>query len=392
MRILSIFNRYRHYGGEETMMRRIDDVLSTFAFTRAFVYSTDELIGHSLPDKATAVFKSLHNGEVANQLVKLQEEHSFDAWLVHNIFPALSPAVFSTAFKLGVPVIFMAHNYRLGCINGFMLRNNAPCELCMQKNRMQGIKYKCWHDNYLLSAYNTLFQTLTIKTGLFDKASSFIALSNAQVPYLEKIGMPREKITVLPHFVDIPETYPPPKKDGAVLFMGRLSREKGVHLLLEAWKDLPPTDRKLIIAGTGPEEGQLKQYVADNHVNNVEFTGFVPEEEHADLWARTAIYAMPSTWAETAAMTILEGWAHGRPALAFDIGAASDYLKNDNFGWLADLNSPGSLREKLDQALSMPEERLLQMSSAVRNEAIEHHSAQVWLDGFTKLFHSIAPQ
>lgn len=389
MRILSIFNQYRHYGGEEAMMERINSLLSKHCDAHSFTYSTKELLGHSLAGKFTAPFKSLHNTEVAGKLKRMQEEQKFDAWLVHNVFPALSPIVFSTAYKLGVPVIFMVHNYRVGCINGFFLRDGHPCFLCPNKGRFQGIKYRCWHNSIALSAYNTLFQLITIKNGFLKKTAAFIAVSNAQSSYLQKMGIPANKTTVIPHFIDIPDSFSPPQKEGDILFMGRLSKEKGAHLLIEAWKDIPHHGRTLLIAGTGPEENVLRQYVSDNHIQDIEFTGFVSGRDQEKIWMRSSIYVMPSIWPETAAMTILEGWGRARPAIAFDIGAASDYLKDGRFGWLVDGYEAENLANILQKAMNMPESSLQAMGKAAREHAIANYSPSVWFERFSTLCNSI---
>lgn len=389
MKILSIFNRYRHYGGEETMMKRIADLLAEHGDSRNFIYSTKELLGHSVLSKCAAPFKSLHNTDVARQLEQMQKEHGFDAWLVHNVFPALSPSVFSTAYKLRVPVLFMMHNYRIGCINGSFRRNGNACFLCPEKNRWQGIRHRCWHNSILLSAYNTLFQQLTLKTGFLEKTTSFISVSPSQAPYLQRLGIPKEKTCIIPHFVDIPPAAAPPSGNGDILFMGRLDNEKGAGLLIDAWARIPHHGRTLIVAGSGPEEDNLKNRVARDGIADVEFVGFVSGDAQEQLWERASLYVMPSVLPETAAMTILEGWAHARPAIAFDTGAATDYLKDGRFGWLPDRIDAESLAHTLRQAMSLPEPDLQRMGLAAREHAAAHYSATVWLERFSTLCHSV---
>ncbi len=392
MRILSIFNRYTQYGGEETVTRRIADLLGQAGYSETYLYSTRELLGNSIASRLAAPLKSLYNWQAATELRELQSRHSFDAWLVHNVFPGLSPAVFSTAFELGVPVIYMAHNYRLGCINGSFLRNGQHCELCLEHGRYEGIKHKCWHNSLLLSSYNTFYQSLMKRTGLFEKTAAFIGLSAPEASLLVKTGIPAEKITVIPHFVDFQEPLPPPTSRGDILFLGRLSKEKGVHLLLDSWRQLAPSDRKLVIAGTGPEENALKQYAEQHGLANVEFTGFAEQDKQRELWERASLFIMPSIWAETAAMTILEGWSFGRPALAYNIGAAVEYLQNPSFGWLADLGTPGSLTATLKEALDSDDNRLSDMSRSVIEQVRRNHSPQMWLEQFSALFHQITSQ
>lgn len=387
MRILSIFNRYRQYGGEEAVSQKIADLLAERAgCAKVYTCSTNEWLESG---KLSAAWRGLHNRRAAEELTALQRKHQFGAWLVHNVFPALSPLVFSTAFRLNVPVIFMMHNYRFGCINGTMVRDGRHCEACPHQGRWQGIRHRCWHDSYLLSGYNTLFQMRMKRTRFLDRTAAFIALSPSQVPYLEQIGIPGGRITVIPHFVDPPDAIAPPLPEGNVLFMGRLSREKGADLLLKAWKDLRPAGRRLLICGTGPEEQWLKNYAQKHRLDNVHFEGFIPPGNHAQLWRQCAFYAMPSTCPETAALSILEGWSYGKPALAFNIGAASDYLTTGETGWLAEAGSMESLKEMLDCALNSSPEQLQRMGRNARDEATLHHGRDAWWERFSDVYRSI---
>lgn len=123
-RILSIFNRYLQYGGEETMAAKIAETLSQKALVREYNYSTQEWLDAG---KFTAPFRGLKNRHVIRQLRLLQREYKFDFWLIHNVFPAMSPAVYREARRLNVPVIHMLHNYRFGCLNGLLFREGREC-------------------------------------------------------------------------------------------------------------------------------------------------------------------------------------------------------------------------------------------------------------------------
>ncbi|MEG0837917.1 MAG: glycosyltransferase family 4 protein [Akkermansia sp.] len=389
-RILSIFNRYRQYGGEETVSGHITQLLSTAHEVTSLTPSTNEIQGNTLLSKLSFPLRGLYNRDIKHQLEKLQATHHFDYWLVHNVFPAMSPSVYETAFRLNVPLIHMVHNYRMGCINGLMLRDNSHCELCIDHHFKYGIQNKCYRNSFIMSLFGSAFQWRSQKIGLFEKTAAFIALSNAQVPFLKRMGIPENKIQIIPHFLSstTDEIRPIPDK-GYVLFMGRLSKEKGTMGFLQAWNEINPKDRKLLIAGTGPEEETMKDFVKNNNLHSVEFLGFVSTEHHQELWKNCSFYAMPSICEETAALSMLEGWKYGRPALAFNKGAANDYLSQCPAGWLAKLEKKGSLTETLRQALDTPHEQLTKMGNAGREYVNKYHTETTWLNSFNALLQSI---
>ncbi|HYZ72556.1 MAG TPA: hypothetical protein VE641_05720, partial [Chthoniobacterales bacterium] len=131
-KVLRIFNRYQQYGGEEKVVRQISDAVAGLVSATPFEYSSDELLSGSLLKRAQAPFNVIHNHKVFERLKKLQSEHRFDAWEIHNVFPAFSPAVYEAALELGVRVIQYLHNYRFSCVNGMFLNQGEPCYRCIK--------------------------------------------------------------------------------------------------------------------------------------------------------------------------------------------------------------------------------------------------------------------
>lgn len=105
-----------------------------------------------------------------------------------------------------------------------------------------------------------------------------------------------------------------------LLFVGRLHLLKGVHLLLEALHRLEPGSVVLSIVGDGVERGRLEQQVRDLALApHVRFCGFVPRYELGDVFASHDVLAAPSLY-ESGGLAVLEGFAHGLPAIVLDCG------------------------------------------------------------------------
>lgn len=382
LRILSIFNRYLQYGGEETMAAKISETLSRKAMVKEYHYSTAEWLEEG---KLTAPFRGLHNGRVIRQLRLLQQEHQFDLWLIHNVFPAMSPAVYREALRLDVPVIHMLHNYRFGCLNGLLFRDGRECRECINGNFLPGISNRCWNHGLIPSLFSACFQTAARKSGILEHAARFIALSGKQAELLKSTGIPESKTSILPLFVETYlQPYTEPPEDGDILFVGRLTPEKGLMPVLQAWFGIA-TKRRLVIAGDGPQKRELETWARERHMDNVVFKGFVPLEEQAALWESAAAFIAPSIWQEPGATTILESLGRGRPVIAFAKGAACDHLADPAHGWLMDPDHPDAILQTLQTVLNTPGKSLSQMGMQSREFIREHRSPESWLNTFMEM-------
>ena len=112
LRILQIFSRYIHFGGEEGFVRTFRDASLPFHDVTDYQGSTEELLGRSFFSNLNLPLWTWHNAEVAQDLASLQNDNRFDLWVIHNVLPSLSPSVYQTAFDLKVPVVHYLHNYR----------------------------------------------------------------------------------------------------------------------------------------------------------------------------------------------------------------------------------------------------------------------------------------
>ncbi|MFM8653462.1 MAG: glycosyltransferase family 4 protein, partial [Verrucomicrobiota bacterium] len=283
LRILQVFNRYIHYGGEEASVFRIGDALQEQHQVEYFFGSTEEFMGPGLGRRLTAPLRAFHDPAVAAKLRRYQELGKFDLWQVHNVIPGLSPSVYETAFRLKVPVVHFLHNYRFGCINGLFLNHGQPCQRCIGGNFWPAFQTACWRDSRLISGWQALILLEVRRRNLFKKISRWIALSESQKALHLKMGFPETQLSVVPHFYETKESAPAPSPHGPVLFLSRLSVEKGGHELLKAWSTIPPGSRELWVAGTGPDEGSLRAQAAS--LPNVKFLGFLNKEGQQRVWA-----------------------------------------------------------------------------------------------------------
>lgn len=287
-RILHIFSRYGDVGGEEVCFRAITEELRAVADVTPFVYSTAELF-QSPYGALTKMRYMLRNRDVEEKLRECLRRDRYDAWIIHNTFPAMSPCVYGLALEQSVPVIHYLHNYRAGCLNGVFYRDGSPCFSCKNGNYLPGVLHACWRGSAAYSALAAATLYKTRRMGTWNRLSSYIAVSRRQRELLIQTGIPEDKIRVIPHFIrqkTTPAGPPPPdlpRRD--VLYAGRLTQEKGVLPLVQAWERLAPPGRTLYLMGDGPLRGELERYVASRRLESIRLTGFIPHEEQGAVRA-----------------------------------------------------------------------------------------------------------
>lgn len=382
---MQIFSRYEHYGGEEGSVYRIGDAMQDSWDVEYFLASTAEFINSPLHEKITIPLRIFHNPDVARRLRRIQGIGKFDVWQIHNVLPAMSPVVYTTAFKMGIPIVHFLHNYRFGCTNGFFLQHGVPCQRCIHGNFWPAFTGKSWRNSRILSGAMGAVLHHIRGMDLFNRVTQWIAISHAQKAVHVEMGVPEEKIAVIYHFYEKKQPPPPPAPGGHAMFIGRLSEEKGVSHLLDAWHLLNRPDKRLVIVGEGPESANLRAQAARLGLSNVTFTGFLKPAQQREVWAGAAFSVVPSIWMEPFGMVVLESWGNNRAIVAHKIGALPELITHGENGLLAEPFQPQLLADALNRAFNSPDE--CAAMAAAGQEALDSRFTKAqWLDKMATIY------
>jgi glycosyltransferase involved in cell wall biosynthesis len=331
-RVLQLFNRYLQYGGEEGSVLRIGDALQEICDVGYFLSSSEKYTKGATLDFLKGPLVSLHNSEVMGRLSKCQSLGGYEVWQIHNTFPFMSPSVYGYAFQNNIPVIQYLHNYRMSCVNGYFLNHGKHCTSCIGGNFTKAALTGCWRDSRIVSGWAGLILTRMRSLGVFDNVSAWIALSRKQKEIHVSMGIPEERIHLIPHFYEIDPKRLIHEQGKDVLFIGRLSDEKGVHLLLDAWKIAGRAGSSLIYMGDGPELIPLKNRVSAEGIRNVRFLGFVKKEDQSEIWRQSAFAVVPSIWEDPLPTTVFESWERGRTVIASAMGGNRETVDHGETG------------------------------------------------------------
>lgn len=375
MRILFIHNRYQYRGGEDVAVEQEASLLQEKGHqVETLIFSNDQLSG--LLGKVKAGLQSIYNRQSAAKLNEAIEQFKPDLIHVHNIFFSASPSVLYVAGKRKIPVVYTLHNYRHICANALLLRENSVCELCIQKRfPWEAIKYKCYRNSAVESALVTAITGIHKSLHTWqNKVSTYIALNEFTRYRMQGTSMkvPEHKMQVKPNFVKDPGNGAWPREN-FLLYVGRLSPEKGVETMLKAISGMPQC--RLVVAGDGPEREALT--AAYGSFANIEFKGSLPAQEVISLLQQCQLLVFPSIWYEGLPFTILEAFATGTPVLASNLGSMQQMITNGYNGFHFQPGNANDLSDKLNHFLAMPEAGKKELYQQARKTYLEKYHPEV---------------
>jgi glycosyltransferase involved in cell wall biosynthesis len=388
-RVLQIFNRYLEYGGEQGSVGRIGDTMQEIADVEYFLTSSEQLLGRRRPEEMVkAAAFAFHNPQVIERLRRYQKIGRFDIWLIHNVFPAMSPSVYALAFNLGIPVVQYLHNYRMSCVNGYFLNHGETCTSCIHGNFTKAALTGCWHNSRLISGWMGAVMMRVRAMGVFGKVAAWVALSQRQRELHAEMGIPAERIHINPHFFLRREDLfiEAPGRD--VLFVGRLSKEKGAEQLLDAWKRTDRGEAKLLLAGDGPEKAALENKIAAENIGGVEFLGFVAKEDQAAMWKRALFSVVPSIWQEPLPTVVFEAWERGRPVVVSDAGGLAASVQEGVDGLKVPMRDADAWAAAMGKLLREPA-RSVEMARAGVAKLERDFTKEKWLERIEVLYDSV---
>jgi glycosyltransferase involved in cell wall biosynthesis len=371
MRLLIVHNWYKRYGGEDRVFESESNLLEANGqHVTKYVLDNESVDGMG---RAALARVTIWNQRTYRELRALIRENRPDVAHFHNTFPLGSPALYYAARAEGVAVVQTLHNYRLLCPNALMFRDGHVCRDCVGKAiPWPGVVHACYRGSRQASGATAAMLATHRALGTWKKAVDvYITLSEFARKEFIHGGLPAEKIVVKPNFVQLDPGVG--KGDGGyVLFVGRLSHEKGISTLLEASKRLGP-EYPLKIVGTGPEAPEVKEFVG--RYPWVEYLGTQNKAQVFAMMKDAQAMVFPSLWYEGCPLVIAESYATGLPVIASDLGVMSSVVQHGSTGLHFRPGDPGDLAAKIRWALTHPSE-LERMRRAARIKYEGNYAAQ----------------
>ncbi len=373
MRVLLVHNFQQFSGGEDRAVQADLDLLAAHGHEPVLYSRTYEEVtkrrGLSRLGLAVDVSWSRSSYAGVRSLVR-----RFRPSVVHfhNIFPLVSASAYYACRAEGVPIVQTLHNYRLVCAAGTLLRDGKVCELCVGHVPWPAVRYGCYRGSHLQSAAMAAALGGHAAFGTWRQGvDAYIALTEFARTIFVRGGLPEERMFIRPNAV---ETRDPAQYHGpsSAVFAGRLSPEKGIATLLDAWERLP--DVPLTLIGGGPLLAETRRRVASANLRHVTVTGELPHDQVLEMIGRAGMLIFPSVCYEGLPYVALEALAAGVPVIASDIGTQAEIVADGVSGLQFHTGDPRSLVEAVTR-LRSSEALARGLAAGARREFAEHYSA-----------------
>lgn len=351
MKVLLVHERYREPGGEDRVFEAEAATLEAHGH-RVTRLEDDNARIDELPRSRLAL-DTVWSRAGRRRLRDAVHEANPDVVHFHNTFPLLSPAVYGAVRDAGPAVVQTLHNFRPICPSAQLFRDGRPCRDCVGRAvPWPGVLHACYRDDRAASAVvATMIATHGALGTWREGPDVWIALTPFSRDRFVEGGFPPERIVVKPNFVESD----PGVGEGPgahVAYVGRLTEEKGIGVLLAAWEALDD-DVPLRIAGDGPLRERVERAAAADP--RIEWTGWLDRESVLGLVRESRFVVFPSIWYETFGLGIVEAFASGRPAIASDRGAMADLVEEGRTGRRVAPGDAAALAAAVAEAWSDPD-------------------------------------
>jgi len=330
MKILMVHNEYRYKGGEDFVVQNEFNLLKNNGID-VDLYTENNF---------SLVKKRMFSKGLSN-IAKIIESKKYDIIHFHNLFHNLGYPFVKFCVNKNIPIIQTIHNYRYFCINGLFHDGESICNKCLSSGVKSGVIKNCYKNNYIFSGLMTL-ENYRIKNIIFEKVNKIIVMSEFAKKYFVNNKFPIEKIAIKPNFIFYKESKC--RDLDYALILGRISKEKGIESFIQIYNK--STNRKLIIAGDGPDLNYLKNKY---QTSKIQFIGRVEGEAKDKLISNSSYVVLPSVCYEMFPLTIIEAYLFKKPVLGSNLGAIPEIIKDGKTGIIFNPNENENIFNKITE-------------------------------------------
>jgi glycosyltransferase involved in cell wall biosynthesis len=379
VKILLCHNQYQQPGGEDRVFASEASLLESRGHQVVrFTMHNDSIeeIG-----RLRLLKNTFWNADAADQLEALIRCERPELMHCTNIFPLISPAAYYAAKRHGVAVVQSLHNYRLLCPKAQFVRNGRICESCLGKSiAWPAVVHGCYRDSRPASAaVAAMLAYHWGKNSWTEMVDRYIVPTRFVKDKYVQGGLPADKIDVKPNFV-FPDPGSAAGGGSFGLFVGRLSAEKGIETLLDAWR-LRKSDLALKIIGDGPLANKVQ--AAASADRRIEWLGHCGSQRVFAELGQARCLIMPSICYETFGLSMIEAFAKGTPVIASNLGAMAELVEDDRNGLLFAPGDPHDLAQKVDQLLAESSSRFRDQA---RNAYQQKYTADKNYDALVQIY------
>jgi glycosyltransferase involved in cell wall biosynthesis len=327
--------------------------------------------------------RSIFSSEAEEKFRRLVQRFNPDVVHLQNIHAHLTPSIVFAARRLGLPVVWTLHDYKLMCPNShFRIDTTGEmCESCRPGNYLPALAKKCKKGSLLASGMAAVEAYAHWGRGLRRQVDYYLSPSKFLADKLIEHGWPADRVRHVPNFLDATPELPVRGPGRHFLFVGKMEELKGVKTLLECAPKVPQCD--ILLVG-GCDDPAIRARL-DRLPANVRYLGPKTRAEIGALLADARALIMPSIWYENQPMVILEAFAAGVPVIGSRIGGIPELIADGSRGALVEPGDACDLANAIAR-LDRDPDLAKAMGRAAHHYVVRHHSAAGHLGAVTHIY------
>lgn len=378
MKILMVNKFLYPNGGSETYMFKLGEYLTSIGHAVEYfgMEHNERCVGNSADcytenmdfhnagrlKKIKLSVKTIYSKEARKKIGKVIDKFKPDIIHLNNINFQLTPSIIYEIKKHNIPIVQTVHDVQMACPNHKMYieEQECTCDKCLDGKYINCIKNRCLHNSAMKSVIAAAESYYYHRKNTYNLVDCYICPSQFMANTITRAGIDASRISVIHNFCEKHITLP--QKDISkkyVLYFGRLSKEKGVHTLVEVCREL--SDIRFVFAGTGPLEDLCKK------VKNIDLVGFKSGDELKALVRNAMFSVCPSEWYENCSMSIIESLSLGTAVIGSSIGGTPELIIPGETGMIFEAGNKNDLKKAILSLYSNPDVTGVMSENCIQN-------------------------
>ena len=329
-------------------------------------------------------FRIIYSFEAKKKITEVIDSFKPDIVHMNNINFQLTPSIIYGIKKKGIPIVQTVHDYQMICPNHLLYNfdKNLPCEKCVKGSHFNCVKNKCIHGSTVKSILGVVEAKFYSLLNTYKKVDLYVCPSNfLENKLLSAKEFYKGKTKTIHNFIDKEKFINTHRKEeNYIVFVGRLSKEKGIENIAGAAKLLP--EYNFVVAGSGPDEDMLK------NIPNIKLAGFLTGDELTRLMGNAKVLLLPSVCYENCPLSILEAHSMAVPVVTMNSGGMAELVKDKVNGTLVTEPTPEGIALKIKETIG-DEEYYNTLIENCKNERDNILSVETYCDILIKEYEKL---
>lgn len=320
----------------------------------SYINYDEEVRNISLSSGIKVLGRTVFSREARGKIEQLIKDERPDIAHINNIHHHITPSIFYPLKKHKIPIVWTLHDYTVICPNTSFLANDRICERCRKTKYYWAPLIRCKKGSFLASLVAGIESTIHRMMRVNDFVDVFITPSEFLKKKLIDYGFKEERIICMYHFSESDPNIEKSLSDDYILYVGRLSHEKGIKTLIDAVSG-DSIDIMLKIIGDGPLKEDMVKYVRSRGTDRIEFLGHLSHDDVLRYIKGCRFVVMPSEWYENYPFAVIEAFACGKPVIGSDTGGLPELIRDTERGLLFEMGNPSDLSVTINYLLNNPD-------------------------------------